>query len=135
MKYKNFMPSDYLEKLESRRNKFFEKLILLLILINIILLPKSIERIYSMNESIEVVNLEVDLIDHYRGELLEIMDLINLDIEYLEIRDGKGSIIIRNKEDIYKVDKYLNIKSIEKDEKNYYLLGVELWKRRFLEVL
>ena len=126
MRYKNFMPSDYLKKVESRKNKFFEKLILLLILINIILLPKSIERIYSMNESIEVVNLEVESIDHYKAELLEIMDLINLDIKYLEIKDGKGSIIIKDKEDIYKIDKDLNIKSIEEDEENYYLLGVEL---------
>jgi len=120
------MPSDYLKKVESRKNKFFEKLILILILINIILFPKSIERIYSMNESIEVVNLEVDLIDHYKVEILEIMDLINLDIKYLEIKDGKGSIRTKNKEDIYKIDKDLNIKSIEKDEENYYLLGVEL---------
>ena len=126
MRYKNFMPSDYLKKVESRKNKFFEKLILILILINIILFPKSIERIYSMNESIEVVNLEVDLIDHYKVEILEIMDLINLDIKYLEIKDGKGSIRTKNKEDIYKIDKDLNIKSIEKDEENYYLLGVEL---------
>ena len=56
-------------------------------------------------------------------------------LKYLEIKDGKGSIRTKNKEDIYKIDKDLNIKSIEKDEENYYLLGVELWKRSSLEVL
>ena len=126
MEYKNFIPKEYVDNLKLKKVNFFNKVIIIFIIVNLVLLPKSINKIYEINKSVEVIDLDLDIMDYSKKELIEILDLFDLNIGYLEIKDGNGIIKIKDREEIFDLDRIINIKSIDKESDGYYILGIEL---------
>lgn len=129
MEYKNFIPKEYVDNLKLKKVNFFNKVIIIFIIVNLVLLPKSINKIYEINKSVEVIDLDLDIMDYSKKELIEILDLFDLNIGYLEIKDGNGIIKIKDREEIFDLDRIINIKSIDKESDGYYILGIELWRK------
>lgn len=128
--YKDFLPKEYIYNRSINENSFYNKLIMFFIIINLSLLPKLINNTYEVNKSVEVINIDFNTEDKSKGEIGEILELIDLNLTSLEIKDGYGTIKIKDKKDIFVIDKIINIKTITEDLDGYYLLGVELWREK-----
>lgn len=129
-KYKNFLSKDYIDKNNSKKIKILNNLIMIVVIFNLLLFPKTVSNVYEMNKSIEVINEDIDrdieVIDKEKNELIKILDLFDFNISYVDIKNGSGIIKMKNKEEIFYIDKVINIKSINIDLEGDYILGVEL---------
>lgn len=133
-KYKNFLSKDYIDKNNSKKIKILNNLIMIVVIFNLLLFPKTVSNVYEMNKSIEVINEDIDrdieVIDKEKNELIKILDLFDFNISYVDIKNGSGIIKMKNKEEIFYIDKVINIKSINIDLEGDYILGVELWRKK-----
>lgn len=129
-KYKNFLSKDYIDKNNSKKIKILNNLIIIIVIFNLSLFPNSISNVYEMNKSIEVINEDIDrdieVIDKEKNQLIKILGLFDFNISYVEIKNGSGIIKMKNREEIFYIDKVINIKSINIDLEGDYILGVEL---------
>ena len=139
LRNKNFIPNEFIERLDLNENKKNNQLISILILLNIIIIPTSVNKILQNKEYEEVYNnnnnnLESNLNIEERIKKENIEEWINNitpNILYMNIQNNNGSIKVKNKEEVFKIEENdkIKIKSIIKNEENYFTLEVRLWKK------
>jgi len=139
LRNKNFIPNEFIERLDLNENKKNNQLISILILLNIIIIPTSVNKILQNKEYEEVYNnnnnnLESNLNIEERIKKENIEEWINNitpNILYMNIQNNNGSIKVKNKEEVFKIEENdkIKINSIIKNEENYFTLEVRLWKK------
>ncbi|GAA0825601.1 hypothetical protein [Clostridium tertium] len=136
LRNKNFIPNEFIERLDLNENKKNNQLISILILLNIIIIPTSVNKILKNKEYEEVYNnnnnnLEGNLNIEERIKKENIEEWINNitpNILYMNIQNNNGSIKVKNKEEVFKIEENdkIKINSIIKNEENYFTLEVRL---------
>ncbi|EEH97667.1 MAG: hypothetical protein E7D28_09405 [Clostridium sp.] len=136
LRNKNFIPNEFIERLDLNENKKNNQLISILILLNIIIIPTSVNKILQNKEYKEVYNnnnnnLESNLNIEERIKKENIEEWINNitpNILYMNIQNNNGSIKVKNKEEVFKIEENdkIKINSIIKNEENYFTLEVRL---------
>ena len=139
LRNKNFIPNEFIERLDLNENNKNNQLISILILLNIIIIPTSVNKILQNKEYKEVYNnnnnnLESNLNIEERIKKENIEEWINNitpNILYMNIQNNNGSIKVKNKEEVFKIEENdkIKINSIIKNEENYFTLEVRLWKK------
>ena len=136
LRNKNFIPNEFIERLYLNENKKNNQLISILILLNIIIIPTSVNKILQNKEYEEVYNnnnnnLESNLNIEERIKKENIEEWINNitpNILYMNIQNNNGSIKVKNKEEVFRIEENdkIKINSIIKNEENYFTLEVRL---------
>lgn len=126
---KNFIPREYVIQRRSKEKKDSKILILLLLIFNFLLLPKSINIIknyLSNNDSVEVISYDVEVKNSKQEEIINVLDYINEDIKNFNFSNNSGTIETENKNTIYYIEEEtdLKINSIRKVNDKTYLVEV-----------
>ena len=126
LRNKNFIPRKYVKNQDFKKNKGNKRGIIYLILINIIIFPISIDKIFKKEKikAVEIVkpvgnNVEIESIIKWINE-------IDSEIVNLEIKNNSGVMVVKSIEKIYSLEeKGDNInRSISKNESGYYRVEV-----------
>lgn len=126
---KNFIPSEYVIGRKSKEKKDSKVLILLLIILNFLLLPKSIDTIenyLSNNDSVEVISNDVEVKSSKQEEVINVLDYLNEDIKTFNFSNSSGTIETENKNTIFYIEEETDFKinSIRKVNDKTYLVEV-----------
>lgn len=126
---KNFIPREYVIQKKIKEKKDGKILILLLLILNFLLLPKSINKIenyLSNNASVEVISYDVEMTNSKHGEITNVLDYINEDIKTFNFSNNSGTIETENKNTIFYIEEEtdFNINSIRKVNDKTYLVEV-----------
>ena len=127
---KNFIPITFLESLNIISNEKNNKLIFILVLINLFIVPTSISKISNElknNEAVSVISIDDTKKDINKENLILLLKFINNGIKNIRIQNNSGFIEVDSMDKIYSIeeDKNFNIKSaVMKD--NIITVEVEL---------
>lgn len=129
MENKNFIPREHVIQKKSKEKKDSKVLILLLILLNFLLLPKSIDVIknyLSRNDSVEVISNDVEIKSSKQEEIVNVLDYLNEDIKTFNFSNNSGNIETENKNTIFYIEEETDFKinSIKKVNDKTYLVEV-----------
>lgn len=122
VKNKNFIPEDFINKLDSISDKKENRLIILLIIINLFILPNTIVKIankVTKDNSVAVVApIEYKEVENKTNKLKLLIKSINNNIKAMEIKNNSGYIEVDSIENIDNIEKEskLNIDSIDINE-------------------
>lgn len=123
-----FIPKKFIEKKIEENKARLNRLIKLILILNLILVPVTIESIKTLNFNREIkLNLNENVIVDTGVNIEEIeswMDILYITSNSGEIKNNKGNIFISNKKDIDYISKERKIEVIENKEDNGYYLEV-----------
>ena len=139
IKNKDFIPREYINEKKNKERYRNSAYILLLLIINFIALPKSIETLrdnLNKNESVEVISNNIEVKDQKKDDILKFIDYLNDDIISLSFSNGSASIEVKNKEIIYYLEEDSNFKinSIKKISEESYIVEGSIWKKENLYI-
>lgn len=134
IKYKNFTPIEVMNNFEKENYTNNKKLIVLLLILNIICLPKSVKIIKEIvnknsirsKESIPVISkIEEDI---NKNNLYKIINYINGDTIFLEFKNNNGTIQVSKKDYIFNIEKENRffIHSINRINEEKFILEVSI---------
>lgn len=132
VKNKNFIPANFIDKIERSSSEKNNKLILLLLIVNIFIIPKSISIISNeleQNKSVSVTNINNPkeiYKDSYNDKLVLIINSIN-DFKKVKMENGKGFIEVNSMEEVVNIEEKSDFKIKSVDIKdNIIIVEVEL---------
>lgn len=135
-KNKNFIPNDFIERLNDNSEKKNNKLITLLIVLNIMFFPTTFNKVIVNKKEINEEKLKVEkdsnLEKDIKKESLKYwVNSINSNIINMKIQNSSGIIKIKGEEEVFKIEakEEFKIKSIIKEENNSFILEVNLWRK------
>lgn len=131
IKNKNFIPTEFIEKLNINENKKNNKLISILIILNIIIIPTSVNKVVKNKDNAKVYNnnLETnqDIEKGIKRENIETwINNISPNMLNMNVQNNNGSIKVKKKEDVFEIEEknIIKINTIIKDEENNFILEV-----------
>ena len=131
-KNKNFIPAKFIDKIESTSNEKNNKLILLLLILNIFIIPKSISIISNeleYNKSVTVTNVNTPkeiYKDSTYDKLVLIINSIN-NFKTIKMENGRGFIEVDSMEEVVNIEEKSDFKIKSVDIKdNIITVEVEL---------
>ena len=118
LKYKNFIPLDFIEKKKNKENKGNKRGFQVLILVNLILISINLQFIFNKKEEEVIITSEKE--DSYlnKEEIYKWLNLYDNKMVELNVENNDGSIIYNIDEDI----DYLEKKGIKFKIKDILLL-------------
>ena len=136
VKNKNFTPENFIDKIQQTSNEKNNRLIILLLIVNIFIIPKTISKIsneleYNKSVSVSSINNNPKEIykDSNKDKLIIIMNSIN-EIKKMNIGNNRGFIEVDSIEDVFNIEEKKDFKIKSVDIKNNIItVEVELWKR------
>lgn len=133
VKNKKFIPSNFIEKLDNQSNEKNNKLILVLIIINILIIPNSISKLSNNiknNEVVPAVNINNEYENSNKEKLILLLNAISNSISNINISNNIGIIEFDSIEEIYSIEEQgsFKIKSLDMNKDNIFTVEVELWK-------
>ena len=135
IKYKNFTPIEVINNFEKENYTNNKKLIVLLLILNIICLPRSFKVIKEIVnkkniESIPVISKVEE--DTNKNNLYKIINYINGDTIFMEFKNSNGTIEVNKKDYIFNIEKENRffIHSINKINEEKFILEVSIWRRK-----
>lgn len=108
VKNKNFIPLDFINKINSKANRNNNRLLTILLIINIFIIPTSVSKIKNNiinNKVIPVVNINNDDIDINKEKIKKALNIINNNISSMKIQNNHGLIEVKSIEEIYNMEK------------------------------
>lgn len=131
VKNKDFIPYEFIEKLNNKSNSNIDKLIGVLIIINIFIIPTSFNRVsqkLNYNKTVPVVSVVEKDNDINKDKLKTFIKAINKNMISIKIQNNSGSIELNSIEEIYNFEekKIFNINSLNIDNKDKYIIEVGL---------
>lgn len=121
---KNFIPKSYFKEKELRLKRDRSKGLLLLIILNIIVFPLTINNFFVKEDLIiEESNIEEEFSSE---KIKKIISEIDKDIKHLKIKNGSGEILVNGKEKLYSIESTESfiIENIKKLENNEFLVSI-----------
>lgn len=127
LKNKNFIPKSYVNKSEKIKNKGNTRGLIYLVIINLILLPITIEIIFKKDKVIEEEIVEIVEIVTEIESIITWLDEYDKNVKEINIKDNKGSITTTSVEKIYYLEEKdnISINNIIQNEKGDYILEIE----------
>ncbi len=131
VKNKNFIPIDYIDKVNNKAQENNSKLIMILLIINIFIIPNSIIRVKNIldnNKPIPVVNIVNENKDINKENIKKILNLISNNINNIKIQNNNGIVEFNSLEEVYKLenDKIFNVNSLKFNSENSFNAEVGL---------
>lgn len=133
LKNKNFIPNDFIDKVNVDENKKNNKLISILIILNIIIIPNSLDKVFYSKDKIKESNDQIEnnlyIEKGIKKENIEYwINNIYPGIVNMNIQNNNGIIQVKSKESVFKIEERdeIKINSINKTDKNYFILEVSL---------
>lgn len=133
LKNKNFIPNDFIDKVNVDENKKNNKLISILIILNIMIIPNSLDKVFYSKDKIKESNDQIEnnlyIEKGIKKENIEYwINNIYLGIVNMNIQNNNGIIQVKSKESVFKIEERdeIKINSINKTDKNYFILEVSL---------
>lgn len=135
VKNKYFIPYEFIEGQNNKSNNNIEKLIGILIFINIFIIPTSFNKVskkLNNNEIVPVVSAIENNQDINKEKLSTVIKAISENIISLKIENDSGSIELNSIQEIYNIEeeKIFKINSLNVDGKDKYYIEVGLWKEK-----
>lgn len=134
-KNKNFISANFIDKIQRGSDEKNNKLILLLLIVNIFIIPKSISIISNeleQNKSVSVTNINTPkeiYKDRYNDKLVLIINSIN-NFKKIKMENSRGVIEVDSMEEVVNIEEESDFKIKSVDIKdNIIIVEVELWKR------
>ena len=126
LKNKNFIPRNYVENSENIKNKGNRKGVIYLIIINLFVIPVTIERVFEKEKPKEIevdkpIEQEVS-----KESIIKWINEIDKDVEELTVKNNSGTMMIKSIEKLYSLEEKesMSIDNITQNEKKYYILGI-----------
>lgn len=131
VKNKYFIPYEFIEGQNNKSNNNIEKLIGILIFINIFIIPTSFNKVskkLNNNEIVPVVSAIENNQDINKEKLRTVIKAISENIISLKIENDSGSIELNSIQEIYNIEeeKIFKINSLNIDGKDKYYIEVGL---------
>ncbi|MGG7058675.1 hypothetical protein ACQPUZ_10290 [Clostridium tertium] len=131
VKNKYFIPYEFIEGQNNKSNNNIEKLIGILIFINIFIIPTSFNKVskkLNNNEIVPVVSAIENNQDINKEKLRTVIKAISENIISLKIENDSGSIELNSIQEIYNIEeeKIFKINSLNVDGKDKYYIEVGL---------
>lgn len=131
VKNKNFIPYEFIGKINNKSNNNIDRLIGVLIFINIFIIPTSLNKVFQKrndNETVPVVNVIENNQDINNNKLKTLIKAISENMISVKIQNDSGSIELNSIEEIYNIEeeKIFKINSLNIDGKNKYYIEVGL---------
>ncbi|MGG7212114.1 hypothetical protein ACQPUY_00700 [Clostridium nigeriense] len=131
VKNKYFIPYEFIEGQNNKSNNNIEKLIGILIFINIFIIPTSFNKVskkLNNNEIVPVVSAIENNQDINKEKLSTVIKAISENIISLKIENDSGSIELNSIQEIYNIEeeKIFKINSLNVDGKDKYYIEVGL---------
>lgn len=131
VKNKYFIPYEFIEGQNNKSNNNIEKLIGILIFINIFIIPTSFNKVskkLNNNEIVPVVSAIKNNQDINKEKLRTVIKAISENIISLKIENDSGSIELNSIQEIYNIEeeKIFKINSLNVDGKDKYYIEVGL---------
>lgn len=135
VKNKNFIPLDFINKINSKANRNNNRLLTILLIINIFIIPTSVSKIKNNiinNKVIPVVNINNDDIDINKEKIKKALNIINNNISSMKIQNNHGLIEVKSIEEIYNMEKeeIIKINILNFNNETNFTAEVELWLKR-----
>lgn len=134
VKNKNFIPNEFIENLNNKSNNNIDRLIGILIFINIFIIPTSFNKVSQEinNKAVPVVSIIENNQDINKSKLKTAIKAINDNIISMKIQNNSGSIEVNSIKEIYNIEEenIFKITSLNIDDKDKYYIEVGLWKEK-----
>lgn len=129
MKNKNFIPEKFYYKNELNNSKMENRIMILFLLMNLLLLPTTYKEMNKANEKPHIINNNIKQNQYYLENIIMWVDnIFNDNIERAYITNNDGEILVDNLDRIDKLNlsNSLKIKDISKNDDEKYKLGLSL---------
>lgn len=130
VKNKNFIPNEFIENLNNKSNNNIDRLIGILIFINIFIIPTSFNKVSQEinNKAVPVVSIIENNQDINKSKLKTAIKAINDNIISMKIQNNSGSIEVNSIKEIYNIEEenIFKITSLNIDDKDKYYIEVGL---------
>jgi hypothetical protein len=131
VKNKNFIPYEFIEKINNKSNNDIDRLIGVLIFINIFIIPTSFNKVsqkLNNNETVPAVSVIESNQGINKNKLKTLIKAINENMISVKIENDSGSIKLNSIQEIYNIEeeKIFKINSLNIDDKNKYYIEVGL---------
>lgn len=132
IKNKKFIPRDFIEKANNKSQENNNKLIMILLIINIFIIPSSIERLkntFDNTKTAPVVKTINENKDINKEKIKKVLNIINDNINNIKIQNNSGIIEFNSIEEVYKLEEenIININSLRFSTQNSFDAEVGLW--------
>ncbi|MBU3106601.1 hypothetical protein KPL39_01850 [Clostridium gasigenes] len=126
LKNKNFIPRNYVENSENIKNKGNRKGVIYLIIINLFILPVTIERVFEKEKPKEIEVAKPIEQEVSKESIIKWINEIDKDVEELTVKNNSGTMMIKSIEKLYSLEEKesMSIDNITQNEKKYYILGI-----------
>ena len=130
VKNKNFIPNEFIESLNNKSNNNIDRLIGILIFINIFIIPTSFNKVSQEinNKAVPVVSIIENNQDINKSKLKTAIKAINDNIISMKIQNNSGSIEVNSIKEIYNIEEenIFKITSLNINDKDKYYIEVGL---------
>lgn len=131
VKNKNFIPNEFIENLNNKANNNIDKLIGILIFINLFIIPTSFNKVFqgiNNNKAVPVVSIIENNQDINKNKLKKAIKAINKNMISMKIQNNSGSIELNSIQEIYNIEEenIFKITSLNIDDKDKYYIEVGL---------
>ncbi|SDO85169.1 hypothetical protein [Clostridium gasigenes] len=126
LKNKNFIPRNYVENSENIKNKGNRKGVIYLIIINLFIIPVTIERVFEKEKPKEIEVAKPIEQEVSKESIIKWINEIDKDVEELTVKNNSGTMMIKSIEKLYSLEEResMAIDNITQNEKKYYILGI-----------
>ena len=126
LKNKNFIPRNYVENSENIKNKGNRRGVIYLIIINIFILPVTIERVFEKEKPKEIEIAKPIEQEVSKESIIKWINEIDKDVEELTVKNNSGTMMIKSIEKLYSLEEKesISIDNITQNEKKYYILEI-----------
>ena len=108
------------------KNKGNRKGVIYLIIINIFILPVTIERVFEKEKPKEIEVAKPIEQEISKESIIKWINEIDKDVEELTVKNNSGIMMIKSIEKLYSLEEKesISIDNITQNEKKYYILGI-----------
>lgn len=127
LKNKNFIPRSYVKRVEKIKNKGNKRGVIYLVIINLTLLPLTIEIISKKENIVEEENPRIIEEEILTKSIISWINEVDKDVRELLVNDNKGTITVNSIDKLYLLEEKdnISINNIIENEKGDYILEIE----------
>lgn len=126
LKNKNFIPRNYVKNANNIKSRGNRRGIIYLIIINIFILPVTIEGIFKKEKPKEIEIAKPIEQGVPIESIIKWINEIDKDVEKLTVKNNSGVMMVKSIEKLYSLEgkKSISINNIIENEKKYYILEI-----------
>ena len=125
LKNKNFIPRNYVNNIKSNKSEGDKRGLIYLVLINLLMLPISIEGLFEKEKPIEIEK-PIIVEEVHVESIINWINEIDKEVISITVENNNAIMLTNSKEKIYSMEEKgnISINNISKNEKGYYILEI-----------